>query len=173
MLSYRKHGGKKEPPLHTMVGPVVYCKTRSRELLTSFNRIVASKSYNEVRENKNLLSHMLYHVHQVMSQSQIILVMKGGQWLHLTTLATMTNQAYQAPPVLDNPMLDNCLHGEEYTPLISKANVSVMRVGLLPVIPRPVTEYSTVRKSLPESLSSVQTRCDAGVQWWRGVSHCS
>ena len=45
MLSYRKHGGKKEPPLHTVVGQAVYGKTRSRELLTSFNRIVASTSY--------------------------------------------------------------------------------------------------------------------------------
>ena len=32
--------------------------------------------------------------------------------------------------------------------LISKANVPVMRVGLLPVIPRPVTKKCTVRKNL-------------------------
>ena len=32
--------------------------------------------------------------------------------------------------------------------LISKRDVPMMRVGFLPVIPRPVTEYCTVRKAL-------------------------
>ena len=32
--------------------------------------------------------------------------------------------------------------------LVSKANVPVMRVGFLPMIPKPVTEYATVRKTL-------------------------
>ena len=55
MLSYRMHGGEKKPPLHVMVGQAVYERTRSRELLTSFNRIGVSTSYKEVRESRNLL----------------------------------------------------------------------------------------------------------------------
>ncbi len=41
--------------------------------------------------------------------------------------------------------------------LISTANVPLMRVGFLPVIPSPVTDYATVRKALV-NLQSVRTQ---------------
>lgn len=55
MISYRVHGGKQKPPLHANVGQAVYGKTRSRELLTSLNRVGVSTSDKEVRDSRNLL----------------------------------------------------------------------------------------------------------------------
>jgi hypothetical protein len=55
--------------------------------------------------------------------------------------------------------------------LVSTANVPLMRVGFLPMIPKPVTEYATVRKALTNFQSVRQQLnqnilpvfCDEGV----------
>ena len=49
------HHSRRKTPLHTMIGQYIYGKTRSREIITTLNRVGTSTSYNDVRRARNLM----------------------------------------------------------------------------------------------------------------------
>ena len=55
-MFYNVNDGRKRAPLHTMNSHAFYEKCRSRELLTSFNRIGLCISYKQVREDRTSLA---------------------------------------------------------------------------------------------------------------------
>ena len=56
IMYYEKHHGAKKAPLHVMLAQHQYAKGRSRELLTSTNRIGVTTSYTDVRRPRRLLA---------------------------------------------------------------------------------------------------------------------
>ena len=54
------HGGKEKTPLHLFTGHSVYKKCKSREVLTSFNKVGVTVSYNEVQRARNDLARFTY-----------------------------------------------------------------------------------------------------------------
>ena len=55
ILAYSLHNGRVMTPFHSMVGHFMYYNNRSRNELTTFNRVGVSPSYNTVRNSRNLL----------------------------------------------------------------------------------------------------------------------
>ena len=55
-MFYHKHHGAKKTPLHVMLGQHIYAKDKSREMLTTTNRIGVSISYMDVRRSRRLLA---------------------------------------------------------------------------------------------------------------------
>ena len=47
---------RKKTPLHLFIGHSVYKKCKSREVLTSFNKVGISVSYNKVQRARNKLA---------------------------------------------------------------------------------------------------------------------
>ena len=60
IMYYTLHNGRKKTPLQIMAGHSIYETCKSRELLTSFNRIAASISYNEVRRDRSNFAKYTY-----------------------------------------------------------------------------------------------------------------
>lgn len=56
IMFYQIHRGKKKTPLHMMTGHALYDKCKSKELITSMNRIGVSTSYNDVVRSRDLLA---------------------------------------------------------------------------------------------------------------------
>ena len=54
------HGGKEKTPLHLFTGHSVYKKCKSREVLTSLNKVGVTVSYNEVQRARNDLARFTY-----------------------------------------------------------------------------------------------------------------
>ena len=64
MIYYHTHHGRKKTPLHTLLGQSAYGKTRSREIITTLNRIGVSTSYTEVKRSRNLMAAYTVHASQ-------------------------------------------------------------------------------------------------------------
>ena len=60
MVYYILHNGKKKTPLHVMIGHHTYDKCKSREVITSLNRVGVSTSYNEVRRARSNLANYCF-----------------------------------------------------------------------------------------------------------------
>ena len=60
MVYYIFHNGKKKTPLHVMMGHHIYDKCKSREVITSLNRVGVSTSYNEVRRARSNLANYCF-----------------------------------------------------------------------------------------------------------------
>ena len=58
LIYYNIHNGKKETPLHIMNSSAIYKKCKSRELLTSFNRLGLCTSYKETKRHRNNLAKL-------------------------------------------------------------------------------------------------------------------
>lgn len=56
ILYYHLHNGSKKTPLHVLTGHNVYDRCKSKELITSLNRIGVSTSYDDVLRSRGLLS---------------------------------------------------------------------------------------------------------------------
>ena len=56
LIYYNIHNSKKKTPLHIMNSSAIYEKYKSRELLTSFNRLGLCTSYKEAKLHKNNLA---------------------------------------------------------------------------------------------------------------------
>ena len=57
---YNLHSGKEKTPLHLFSVDSVYEKCKSREILTSLNKVKVSVSYNEVQRARNYLVRFTY-----------------------------------------------------------------------------------------------------------------
>ena len=57
MMLYNVHNGRKKTPPHLMAAHNVYDKCKSRELITTLNRIGVCVSYNEVQRSRKNLAH--------------------------------------------------------------------------------------------------------------------
>ena len=60
MVYYILHNCKKKTPLHVMMGHHIYDKCKSREVITSLNRVGVSTSYNEVRRARSNLANYCF-----------------------------------------------------------------------------------------------------------------
>ena len=58
LIYYSFHNGKKKTPLHIMNSSALYEKCKSRELLTSFNRLGLCTSYKETKLHRNNLAKL-------------------------------------------------------------------------------------------------------------------
>ena len=58
LIHYNIHNGKKKAPLHMMNSSAIYEKCKSRELLTSFNRLGLCSSYKETKLHRNNLAKL-------------------------------------------------------------------------------------------------------------------
>ena len=58
LIYYNIHNGKKKTPLHKMNSSGIYEKCKSRELLTSFNRLGLCTSYKETKLHRNSLAKL-------------------------------------------------------------------------------------------------------------------
>lgn len=56
IIYYKLHNGSKKTPLHMMTGHSIYDRCKSKELITSMNRVGVSISYSEVLRARNLLA---------------------------------------------------------------------------------------------------------------------
>ena len=62
--------------------------------------------------------------------------------------------------------------------VISTATLPLMRVGFMPVIPSPVTDYATIHKALVPQLSECSSSTSpisvrhTSILWRRCISHC-
>ena len=261
------HHSRKKTPLHTMLGQYIYGKTRSKELLTTLNRIGISNSYNEVKRLRNLMcaftvqssdangvpipshfsddgwafgafdnedfednssvsgTHSKHYTAQVLYQ-ETTSPPKSKPPVSSTNLSKYVRPSKeklscQVVPTYHKPVVrpslpqnfvlvenvnvdivseadgavDRSVNTEflislircglphsapapgDLPPwggihaLITTADVPLMRVGFLPVIPSPVTEYATVRKALNNfqiarqqlKQDSIAIVCDEGV----------
>ena len=60
MMFYNVHNGRKKTPLHLMAAHNVYDKCKSRELITTLNRIGVCVSYNEIQRSRKNLAHFAF-----------------------------------------------------------------------------------------------------------------
>ena len=60
IMYYILHNGRKNTPLHIMTGHNVYDTCKSRELITTLNRVGVSTSYNEVRRARSNLANFCF-----------------------------------------------------------------------------------------------------------------
>ena len=57
---YNSHGGKEKTPLHLFIAHSGYEKCKSREVLTSSNKVGVSVSYKKVQRARNDLARFTY-----------------------------------------------------------------------------------------------------------------
>ena len=59
-MYYNIHNGRRRTPLHLMAAHNIYDKFKSRELITSLNRIGVCISYNEIQRERKSLAHYTF-----------------------------------------------------------------------------------------------------------------
>ncbi|KAL8619946.1 hypothetical protein ACOMHN_015228 [Nucella lapillus] len=264
IILYNLHSGRKHTPLHLMLGHALYARDRSKSLMTAFNRIGASASYQTIRSARSLLASYSVKcsedgetpIPSTFTREDYAMggmdnsdyadksSLSGTESSHYAALvlfqdATVSNPLQKpsvsstglsrAEPVLQTKLpcqevsphakpafrpalpLDMLLHPEnkemtlldmqtarnvankreflislirlgdsEGDPpqiwaavhtLVSSAVVPMMRVGFIPVVPRPITQRATVRHCLTNFQScrrqvnqaSMAVWCDEGV----------
>lgn len=263
ILVYNIHNGAKKTPLHMMLGHALYARDRSKSLLTAFNRIGSSTSYQTIRSARSLLASYAVKcsengetpIPSTFTREDYTMAgmdnsdyadkssLSGTEGSHYAALVLFqdatVNRPLNKPPVsttgltcadpklrtklpcqevpphvkpVNRPALppDMLLHPENRQAmlldmqtarsvaakreflislirlgisardphiwaaihtLVSSAVVPLMRVGFLPVIPKPITERATVRHCLTNFQSvrrqlnqtSMVIWCDEGV----------
>ena len=59
-MYYNIHNGRRRTPLHLMAAHNIYDKFKSRELITSLNRIGVCIGYNEIQRERKSLAHYTF-----------------------------------------------------------------------------------------------------------------
>ena len=243
ILAYSLHNGRVMTPFHSMVGHFLYSSNRSRNELTTFNRVGVSPSYNTVRRGRSLSESNNVPIPSHFTRSSFTMgafdnadysdksSLAGTDSKHYASMVLFQDASeqpsakppvsstnarskvasatelpcqvvgpYAKPPVrpslpanmlltpencniihLDTEVARNkaaklefCIHlvrtglsqksvlWTASRVLISKASIPLMRVGFLPVIPKPITNPATVYKAL-ENFENVRKQLDQSV----------
>lgn len=128
---YKMMHGRKKTPLHVMIGQGTYGKTRSRELLTTLNKIGVSISYCEARRLRNLLCNYTL-CSQNPDETPIPSHFSKG-W----TMGALDNENFE-----DNSSISGC-HTKNYTAQVLYQDASE------PSKSKPSVSSSRLSKSLP------------------------